>query len=135
MKCQILLRKLLRLFFFLLKLPSSKLLLVGLIVFLSQAIHFFLLFQENILAKCLRGGFSLNLNVGVGSRVIFACLIYFCTDTGELYTWGWKECVPLGKFPRDGASWGALQKDNAAKQNVLSTEQGNQVERMHFLEK
>ncbi|KAJ6871205.1 hypothetical protein NC652_036770 [Populus alba x Populus x berolinensis] len=45
------------------------------------------------------------------------------TDTGELYTWGWKECVPLGKFPRDGASWGALQKDNAAKQNVLSTEQ------------
>ncbi|CAK7342808.1 unnamed protein product [Dovyalis caffra] len=48
------------------------------------------------------------------------------TETGEVYTWGWKECVPLGKFPRDGATWGAFQKDNATKQNVLLSEQGSQ---------
>uniref|UniRef100_A0A6N2KIX4 Regulator of chromosome condensation 1/beta-lactamase-inhibitor protein II n=1 Tax=Salix viminalis TaxID=40686 RepID=A0A6N2KIX4_SALVM len=54
------------------------------------------------------------------------------TETGEGYAWGWKECVPHGKFPRDDAAWGALQKDNATKENVLLTEQGNSVDTMQF---
>ncbi|KAJ6381368.1 hypothetical protein OIU77_030113 [Salix suchowensis] len=52
------------------------------------------------------------------------------TETGEGYTWGWKECVPHGKFPRDDAAWGALQKDNATKENVLLTEQASQCSKL-----
>lgn len=26
-------------------------------------------------------------------------------DHGEVYAWGWKECVPLGKLISDGPDW------------------------------
>ncbi|GKV10040.1 hypothetical protein SLEP1_g21463 [Rubroshorea leprosula] len=45
------------------------------------------------------------------------------TDTGEVYTWGWKECVPSGKVTRDLVSGGSFQKDIAGKPNTLPTEQ------------
>ncbi|GLT89535.1 hypothetical protein SLE2022_075130 [Rubroshorea leprosula] len=44
-------------------------------------------------------------------------------DTGEVYTWGWKECVPSGKVTRDLVSGGSFQKDIVGKPNTLPTEQ------------
>ncbi|KAJ4704613.1 ultraviolet-B receptor UVR8-like [Melia azedarach] len=45
------------------------------------------------------------------------------TETGEVYSWGWKECVPSVKGPRDLASGGSFHKETAGKQSALSTEQ------------
>ncbi|XP_038710457.1 ultraviolet-B receptor UVR8-like isoform X2 [Tripterygium wilfordii] len=45
------------------------------------------------------------------------------TDSREVYTWGWKECIPSGKvigYPSTGAT---LEKDAFESQNVFSTEQ------------
>ncbi|XP_011624150.2 ultraviolet-B receptor UVR8 isoform X1 [Amborella trichopoda] len=33
------------------------------------------------------------------------------TDSGEVYTWGWKECVPTGKLVVDQALKGVMEKD------------------------
>ncbi|XP_012088011.1 ultraviolet-B receptor UVR8 isoform X2 [Jatropha curcas] len=45
------------------------------------------------------------------------------TETGEVYTWGWKECVPCVKVIRDSAAAGSFQKDNNTKQNAMVMEQ------------
>lgn len=45
------------------------------------------------------------------------------TDRGEVYTWGWKECVPSGKLSGDSPSGGGLEKDPFEQRSLLSTEQ------------
>ncbi|KAL5809261.1 hypothetical protein ACOSQ3_029952 [Xanthoceras sorbifolium] len=45
------------------------------------------------------------------------------TDTGEVYAWGWKECVPSGKIGRDLVTVGSLQKDAIGKQSAFVAEQ------------
>ncbi|XVF55211.1 hypothetical protein PTKIN_Ptkin06aG0018500 [Pterospermum kingtungense] len=40
------------------------------------------------------------------------------TDKGEVYTWGWKECVPSGKVTLDLITGGGFQKDIAGKQGT-----------------
>ncbi|KAK9154365.1 hypothetical protein Sjap_001845 [Stephania japonica] len=46
------------------------------------------------------------------------------TDAGEVYTWGWKECVPTGKVVGgDQSTVGSLEKDLHDKPNSLLTEQ------------
>ncbi|KAK8561747.1 hypothetical protein V6N13_149098 [Hibiscus sabdariffa] len=44
-------------------------------------------------------------------------------NTGEVYTWGWKECVPLGKVTLDLVSGGSFHKDIGGKQITIQTEQ------------
>ncbi|WCJ19674.1 Regulator of chromosome condensation (RCC1) family protein [Euphorbia peplus] len=45
------------------------------------------------------------------------------TDSGEVYTWGWKECVPSGKVFGDTSVPGGLEKDVSERQNLMFTEQ------------
>ncbi|KNA17514.1 hypothetical protein SOVF_079260 isoform B [Spinacia oleracea] len=45
------------------------------------------------------------------------------TDRGEVYTWGWKECVPSGKVFGDSSSGGSSEKDALEKQSSLFPEQ------------
>ncbi|KAK9920599.1 hypothetical protein M0R45_029150 [Rubus argutus] len=47
------------------------------------------------------------------------------TETGEVYTWGWKECVPSGKVFHDSAFVGSLQNDatTTGKQCSLPADQ------------
>lgn len=47
------------------------------------------------------------------------------TETGEVYTWGWKECVPSGKVIDDPSMGLLLDKDVVDQQGSLLTEQGN----------
>ncbi|KAI4356512.1 hypothetical protein L6164_000531 [Bauhinia variegata] len=47
------------------------------------------------------------------------------TEKGEVYAWGWKECVPSGKFISDFFSGGSLQKEVSGKQSSLVTEPGS----------
>ncbi|XP_047157011.1 ultraviolet-B receptor UVR8-like isoform X1 [Vigna umbellata] len=47
------------------------------------------------------------------------------TDIGEVYAWGWKECVPSGKVITDFITMGSLQKDATGKQSSLIAEQGS----------
>jgi len=46
------------------------------------------------------------------------------TDVGEVYAWGWKECVPSGKVITDFITMGSLQKDTTGKQSSSIAEQG-----------
>ncbi|XP_042494563.1 ultraviolet-B receptor UVR8-like isoform X4 [Macadamia integrifolia] len=45
------------------------------------------------------------------------------TDRGEVYTWGWKECVPSGKVIGDSSTGPSLEKDILERQNSMLTEQ------------
>ncbi|KAI9387596.1 hypothetical protein POPTR_010G199100v4 [Populus trichocarpa] len=45
------------------------------------------------------------------------------TDTGEVYTWGWKECIPSGKVFGDPSGAGGSAKDAFERQNLFFTEQ------------
>eukprot|EP00268_Persea_americana_P023443 TRINITY_DN2303_c0_g1_i6.p1 TRINITY_DN2303_c0_g1~~TRINITY_DN2303_c0_g1_i6.p1 ORF type:complete len:428 (+),score=102.07 TRINITY_DN2303_c0_g1_i6:253-1536(+) len=45
------------------------------------------------------------------------------TGSGEVYTWGWKECVPSGKIIGDQSAGGSLEKDLLEKQSGLISEQ------------
>ncbi|KAL8093493.1 uncharacterized protein LOC141690035 [Apium graveolens] len=45
------------------------------------------------------------------------------TESGEVYTWGWKECVPSGKVIEDPTVGSRLDKDVAEQQGSLLTEQ------------
>ncbi|XP_077217335.1 PH, RCC1 and FYVE domains-containing protein 1-like isoform X2 [Tasmannia lanceolata] len=45
------------------------------------------------------------------------------TDSGEVYTWGWKECVPSGKVIGDQSTGGNLEKDILERQSGLLSEQ------------
>jgi hypothetical protein len=44
------------------------------------------------------------------------------TDEGDVYTWGWKECVPTGRVVTDHSSAGTLVNDE--RQNAMATDQG-----------
>lgn len=44
------------------------------------------------------------------------------TDEGDVYTWGWKECVPTGRVIGDQSSVGAMEKDE--RQMAMATDQG-----------
>ncbi|XP_050945239.1 ultraviolet-B receptor UVR8-like isoform X1 [Cucumis melo] len=57
------------------------------------------------------------------------------TEAGEVYTWGWSECIPSMKTLRDLAIGGGLLKDSTGKQSLTTTEQAgpqdsNGVDRM-----
>ncbi|XP_011085016.1 ultraviolet-B receptor UVR8 isoform X1 [Sesamum indicum] len=45
------------------------------------------------------------------------------TADGEVYTWGWKECVPSGKVFGDPSTGASTEKDALEKQSLLLTEQ------------
>ncbi|KAJ8747348.1 hypothetical protein K2173_012928 [Erythroxylum novogranatense] len=45
------------------------------------------------------------------------------TDNGEVYTWGWKECIPSGKVFGDLSSAGSSEKTGFERQNPFSTDQ------------
>lgn len=45
-------------------------------------------------------------------------------EDGDVYLWGWKECVPSGKVFTDLITVGSLQKDVAGKQSSSVAEQG-----------
>ncbi|GMY08439.1 ultraviolet-B receptor UVR8-like isoform X1 [Fagus crenata] len=45
------------------------------------------------------------------------------TESGEVYTWGWKECVPSGKVFGDPTSGGSFEKDAFERQSSFLTEQ------------
>jgi hypothetical protein len=51
----------------------------------------------------------------------FSCLN---SGTGEVYTWGWKECVPSGKVFGDPSLGGSFEKDVFERQSSFLTEQG-----------
>lgn len=57
----------------------------------------------------------------------FLCLRSYgkCTEAGEVYTWGWSECIPSMKTLRDLAIGGGLLKDSTGKQSLTTAEQGN----------
>ncbi|XP_038678924.1 ultraviolet-B receptor UVR8-like isoform X2 [Tripterygium wilfordii] len=44
------------------------------------------------------------------------------TDSGEVYTWGWKECIPSGKVIGDTLTVATLEKETFERQNVFLTE-------------
>lgn len=52
---------------------------------------------------------------------IFYCLY---TDRGEVYTWGWKECVPSGKVFGDLPVGASLENDVLERQSSSLTDQG-----------
>ncbi|KAL8470270.1 hypothetical protein ACS0TY_032930 [Phlomoides rotata] len=45
------------------------------------------------------------------------------TVGGEVYTWGWKECIPSGKVIGDPSMGSSMEKEAFEKQNLLLTEQ------------
>ncbi|KAJ4835276.1 hypothetical protein Tsubulata_002786 [Turnera subulata] len=53
------------------------------------------------------------------------------TESGEVYTWGWKECVPPAKFPRDVAGGGTFQKDGVGQPIASLVDQATAVTVSH----
>ncbi|XP_050380217.1 ultraviolet-B receptor UVR8-like isoform X2 [Argentina anserina] len=53
------------------------------------------------------------------------------TESGEVYTWGWKECVPSGKVFHDLSLMGSIEKDamTTGKLSYLPAEQGRPLPR------
>ncbi|KAG2690641.1 hypothetical protein I3760_09G197000 [Carya illinoinensis] len=47
------------------------------------------------------------------------------TETGGVYTWGWKECVPSETIVHDLVIGGSLQKDTTGKQNSQLNDQSS----------
>ncbi|KAM7270892.1 hypothetical protein ACFE04_030106 [Oxalis oulophora] len=45
------------------------------------------------------------------------------TDSGEIYTWGWKECIPSGKVFGDPSRGGSSEKEVFDRQSSLMIEQ------------
>ncbi|XVF23958.1 hypothetical protein REPUB_Repub13aG0084600 [Reevesia pubescens] len=45
------------------------------------------------------------------------------TENGEVYTWGWKECIPSGKVFGDPSIATSLEKDVFERQNSFSADQ------------
>lgn len=48
--------------------------------------------------------------------MFFFCIKYLevsiiFPDRGEVYTWGWKECVPTGRVVSDQSSAGTSERD------------------------
>jgi hypothetical protein len=53
------------------------------------------------------------------------------TDEGDVYTWGWKECVPTGRVIGDQSSVGTMEKDE--RQMAMATDQGGNAYFLHRL--
>lgn len=51
--------------------------------------------------------------------------LYFCTEKNDVYTWGWKECVPSSKLVANFAAGGSVEGDSFRKESSVLTEQGN----------
>ena len=133
-----LLRRFPRRFLFQLRIWSSRLLPVGLIVSQLQV-----LFHSMLQSKFLREGISdeflfsrrwCYVDDMMDSSILvlpiertFLCLRSYgkCTEAGEVYTWGWSECIPSMKTLRDLAIGGGLLKDSTGKQSLTTAEQGN----------
>lgn len=49
----------------------------------------------------------------------------FDADSGEVYTWGWKECVPSGKVFGDLSAGPSTEKEVLERQSSFMTEQGS----------
>ena len=49
----------------------------------------------------------------------------FNVDGGEVYTWGWKECVPSGKVFGDLSSGPSSDKEVPERQGSFLAEQGS----------
>lgn len=47
------------------------------------------------------------------------------TVSGEVYTWGWKECVPSGKIIGDQPTGEGLEREILERQSGTMSEQGN----------
>ncbi|XP_027330270.1 ultraviolet-B receptor UVR8-like [Abrus precatorius] len=47
------------------------------------------------------------------------------TEHGEVYTWGWKECIPSGRVFGEPSTGVSLEKDVPGRQSPLSTEQAS----------
>uniref|UniRef100_A0A0E0HFH7 RCC1-like domain-containing protein n=1 Tax=Oryza nivara TaxID=4536 RepID=A0A0E0HFH7_ORYNI len=47
------------------------------------------------------------------------------TGKGDVYTWGWKECVPTGRVIADHSATGAMDCDK--RQSGVATDQGNSI--------
>lgn len=45
-------------------------------------------------------------------------------DCGEVYTWGWKECIPTGKVFGEPSTGVSPEKDVPGRQSSFLTEQG-----------
>lgn len=50
---------------------------------------------------------------------------YLNTESAEVYTWGWKECIPSGKVFGDPSMGGTSEKD--IPQSSFLTEQGTHI--------
>lgn len=56
--------------------------------------------------------------------MVFSSLkFFFWPADGDVYTWGWKECVPTGRFIGDPTLGGASEKDE--RQNASLNDQGD----------
>lgn len=52
-------------------------------------------------------------------------ITFLFTENGEVYTWGWKECIPSGRVFGDQSMGTSLEKDVFERQNFFLTDQGN----------
>nr|KYP55805.1 putative E3 ubiquitin-protein ligase HERC5 [Cajanus cajan] len=71
------------------------------------------------------GHFQLPTEALVGKAAAGWAHCASVTEEGEVYAWGWKECVPSGKVITDFITVGSLQKDVAGKQSSSIAEQGS----------
>lgn len=70
----------------------------------------------------------------------FQLLSILNAENGEVFTWGWKECVPSGKVFGDPSLGLSSEKDVVERQNSFSIDQGtrlmektsNDVKLIHF---
>lgn len=46
-------------------------------------------------------------------------------DSGEVFTWGWKECIPSGKVFGDLSAGASTEREVLERQSSFSTEQGS----------
>jgi len=49
---------------------------------------------------------------------------WYYADCGEVYTWGWRECVPSGKVFGESLTGVSPEKDVQGRQSSFMTEQG-----------
>lgn len=72
---------------------------------------------------------SFDLNIAHNCGLVLNC--FAGTDQGDVYTWGWKECVPTGRVIGDQVSVGTMEKDE--RQMAMATDQGGNAYFLHRL--
>lgn len=71
---------------------------------------------------------SLSVHFVRAHNLLFVSdLLFVFSEVGEVYTWGWKECVPSGKVFGDPSAGTSSEKDVFERQNLFLTEQGNSI--------